>query len=434
MRNATLLGFLLVLNFMTASMGLPLLGEGGKFSASNVMPVVFVLTAGLLFFSARQHVDRRLVAAFLAFNLACCLSFVIFLLRYAWDPNFPVLFFQDVEVLFCMLLWWFARENPDEFRSAVHTGIYCSIPVYLAFAFYDRHTEALWFSFGMDDKSHSAVLMSCEAYVLIRFFGGKLDRLVAVGLYVATYLTISRLPVFFLPAIILASMRGSRYAPAVTIVATVVAVVLVITLGDTLRTVFAVYDRLSSVETVTGSDSTTAHVLLLETALKIKFSDPWAFVFGIGPGNFSKALGSFPVSAAQIEAIDPQLVAFAREGRAPLHSMPLQMLLDYAFVVFLLFVYSVLWALRWLLRRKVLPDTVFFLGFMAAATFYSLHNKPYFYLVVITVAVLMAQAAHKHQADRLLVGFAPGDAHEGAGHAYQHAAKQADGHPHHRLG
>jgi len=395
MRNAKLLGFLVILNFMTASMGLPLAGEGGKFSASNITPVVFVLAAGLLFFRARQHVDRRLVAAFLAFNLACCLSFVIFLLRYAWDPNFPVLLFQDVELVFCMLLWWFARENPEEFRSAVRTGIYCSIPVYVAFAFYDRHTEAPWFSFGMDDKSHSAVLMCCEAYVLIRFFGGKLDRLVALGLYVATYMTISRLPVFFLPALILASMRGSRYAPAITIVATVAAAVLVATLGDTLSAIFVVYDRLSSVEMVTGSDSTAAHLVLLKTALKIKFSDPWAFIFGTGPGNFSKALSSFPVSIAEIEALDPQLVAFAREGRAPLHSMPLQILLDYTFVVFLLFVYYVLWALRWLLRRKVLPDTVFFLGFMASATFYSLHNKPYFYLVAVTVAVLLVQAGEE---------------------------------------
>jgi hypothetical protein len=383
--------------------------------------------AGLLFFSARQHVDRRLVAAFLAFNLACCVSFVIFMLRYSWDPNFPVLLFQDAELIFCALLWWFAQENPDEFRSAVRTGIYWSIPVYVAFVFYDRHKEALWLSFGMDDKSHSAVLMSCEAYILIRFFGSKLDRLVAAGLYVATYLTISRLPVFFFPAIILASMRGSRHAPAITIVATVAVAGIVLTYGDALSTVFVVYDRLSSVETVTGSDSTTAHLLLLKTALQIKFSDPWAFLCGIGPGNFSKALSSFPISVNEIAALDPQLVAFAQDGRAPLHSMPMQVLIDYSFVVFLLFVFYVLCALRWLLRRRVLADTVFFLGFLASATFYSLHNKPYFYLVVIVVAVLMVQT-------RPLARFAPGDADESADDAYQHAGKQADGRPQGSLG
>ena len=427
MRSARLLGCLLVLTFMTASMGLPLTGEGGKFSASNIMPVLFVLLAGVLFFRTRRHLDRRLVMAFLAFNLACCLSFIIFLVRYSWDPNFAVLFFQDVELIFCALLWWFGRNYPEEFRSAVRTGIYCSIPVYVAFALYDKHTEAPWFSFGMDDKSHSAVLMCCEAYVLIRFFGSKLDRLVALGLYVATYMTISRLPVFFLPAIILASMRGSRYAPVVTIVVTAAAAAIVVTYGDALSTVFAVYDRLSSVETVTGSDSTTAHLVLLKTALQIKFTDAWAFIFGTGPGNFSKALSSFPVSVAEIEALDPQLVAFAREGRAPLHSMPMQMLLDYPFVVFLLFVFYVMWALRWLLRRRIWADTAFFLGFLASATFYSLHNKPYFYLVTVAISLLMAQTSP-------LTRLAPGDADEGADHADQHTGEQPDGHPQGSLG
>ena len=393
MRKATLLAALVVLNFMTAGMGLPLTGEDGKFSASNIMPVVFVLFAGLLFFSTRSSVDRRLVRFLLAFNVACCLSFLIFLLRYAWNPNFPVLFFQDVEIVFCMLLWWFAQEHPAEFRSAVRTGIYWSVPVAAAFAWFDTHTREPWISFGMDDKSQAAVLMSCEAYILIRFFGGKLDRILAVALYLATYLTISRLPVFFLPAIILALMRGSRYAALMTIIGTCVAAALVVTMGDALKTIFVVYDRLSSVESVTQSDSTAAHVLLLETALQIKFSDPLAFLFGIGPGNFSKALTSFPVSVAEIQALDPQLVSFAREGKAPLHSMPMQILLDYSFVVFFFFIFYLLRAFRFLLRRRIFCDVAFLAGFLLASMFYSLHNKPYFYLIVTTVALLLTRAA-----------------------------------------
>ncbi|MGH8208494.1 MAG: hypothetical protein ACRETD_06405 [Steroidobacteraceae bacterium] len=392
MRKTTLLAILVVLNFMTAGMGLPLTGEDGKLSGSNIMPVVFTLVAGLFFFSARTTVDRRLIRFLLAFNVACCASFLIFLLRYAWDPNFAVLFFQDVEIVFCLLLWWFGQESPVEFRSAVRTGIFWSLPVVAAFAWHDTHGVAPWISFGMDDKSQAVVLMSCEAYILIRFFGGTLDRIIGVGLYVATYLTISRMPVFFLPPILLALMRGSRYAAAITVLGTCVVAVLVVTLGDALKTVFIVYDRLSSFDTVTNSDSTAAHLVLLKTALQIKFSDPWAFLFGIGPGNFSKALTSFPVSLAPIEALDPQLVAFAREGRAPLHSMPMQILLDYSFVAFLLFSFYLLRALRYLLRRRNLPDIAFFTGFLGASTFYSLHNKPYFYLVVTSIALLVVHS------------------------------------------
>jgi hypothetical protein len=143
--------------------------------------------------------------------------------------------------------------------------------------------------------------------------------------------------------------------------------------------------------------------VLLKTALEIKFSDPWAFLFGIGPGNFSKALTSFPVSVAEIEALDPQLVAFAREGRAPLHSMPMQILLDYTPVVFLAFTFCMLRAFRFLVRRRNLADLTFFLGFLLASTFYSLHNKPYFYLVVTTAAWLISQAGRSaEEADRRL--------------------------------
>ncbi|MDB6087308.1 MAG: hypothetical protein JWN85_92 [Gammaproteobacteria bacterium] len=391
MRKSGVLAALVVMTFMTAGMGLPLLGEGGKFSASNIMPVVFTAIAAVFFFRARNAVDRRLLWSLLLFNVACFTSFVLFLARFAWDPNFFVLLFQDLSILFCVLLWWYADDNPAEFRRAVRAGIFWSLPVAAVFAWYDSHTGAPWLSFGMDDKSQAAVLMACEAYILIRFFGGKLDRVVGVGLYVATYLTVSRLPVFFLPAILLALMRGSRYAAAITTVGVCLVVSALVIAGDAIKAIFGVYDRLASVEAVTDSGSTSAHLLLLKTALQIKFSDPMAFLFGIGPGNFSKALTSFPVSVAEIEAIDPQLVAFAREGKAPLHSMPMQILLDYTPVVFFLFVYFVLRVFRFLARRRNLADLTFFFGFLAASTFYSLHNKPYFYLVATTAALLILQ-------------------------------------------
>ena len=398
MRKAKVLASLVVLNFMTAGMGLPLTGEDGKLSGSNIMPVVFALVAGVFFFSERNTIDRRLLRFFLAFNVACCVSFLIFLARYAWDPNFPVLFFQDVEIVFCMLLWWFAQAHPEEFHAAVRTGILWSLPVAAAFAWYDIHTGEPWISFGMDDKSQAAVLMCCEGYILIRFFGGTFDRFIGIALYVATYLTISRLPVFFLPPILFALMRGSRYAAPVTIIGTCIVAVIVVTMGDTLQTIFAVYNRLSSVEALTGSSSNTAHLLLLQSALRMKFSDPWAFLFGIGPGNFSKALTSFPISVAEIESLDPQLVAFAREGKAPLHSLPMQILLDYSFVVFLLFAFYLLRAFRFLLQRRNLSDILFFVGFLLASMFYSLHNKSYFYLIITTVGSLLKHAQPFSQA------------------------------------
>ena len=67
-------------------------------------------------------------------------------------------------------------------------------------------------------------------------------------------------------------------------------------------------------EVIAGDNATSAHVLLIKSALEMKFDDFEAFFFGTGPGNFSKALTSFPIDIHQLESLDPLLVADARIG------------------------------------------------------------------------------------------------------------------------
>ena len=375
MRKGTLLATLVVANFATACMGLPLTGEGGKFAVANIGPIVFSALAGLLFFSTGASVDRRLAAFLLVFNLGCFASFALFMVRFGWDPNFPVLLFQDLEIVFCALLWWYGRSEPAQFRRAVRAGILCSIPVLAFFAWDDTHARLPWVAFGMDDKSQAAVLLCCEAYILIRFFGSGLDRLLGVALYLATFLTVSRMPVFFFPPIFLALCRGSRWAPVGAVIGVALVSVVLAKWGETIKELILVYDRLSSVSTVATDDSTTAHLLLLQSALRIKLSDPLTFLLGIGPGNFSNALMSFPVSLTELQASDPEVVAYAFEGRAPLHSMTAQILLDYNLAVFLAYVCAVMQACRYLLRRRNVTDLAFFAALVLAASFYSLDRK-----------------------------------------------------------
>jgi len=390
MPKSTLLAILLVANFATAMMGLPLAGEDGKFSASNIAPVLFVAVGGVWFLGTRQALERGIVWFLLLFNATCILSFLVFLGRFEWQPNLLVLAFQDLEIIFCALLWWYGSENFASFRAAVKTGIVLGAPVLALYAWLNFHSGMPWANFGMDDKSQSGVLICCEAYILIRFFRGKLPGLLGTGLYIASFLTVSRLPALFFPPIFIALMRRSRYAAAVTALATCAFVYVLATASELVSDVFSVYNRLSSVEVVTESASTTAHVLLVKSAAQMKFADPWVFLFGIGPGNFSKALTSLPIaSTAEIDAVDPAFLAFAREGRAPLHSMTLQMLLDYNLVIFLLLVFFALEGLRWLVRRRMWTDIVFFSSALLASSFYSIHNKPYSFLVLTVIALLV---------------------------------------------
>jgi hypothetical protein len=384
-----LLGILTAANFATASMGLPLLGEGGKFSASNIMPLVFAAVALVFYFARSDRIDRRIVSFFLWFNAASVLSFVVFILRFQWPPNFWVLLFQDVEMLFCLLLLWYARESHEDFRRWVRVGIYCSALVMTAYGIQDFRSGELTSAFGMDDKSHTAVLLCCEAFILIRFYGGKLDCLLALGLYVLSYATLSREPVFFGPAILFALLARSRQPLLAATAIASAGFAAAVYAGDVLVKTFVVFDRLSSLDAVTGEGSTSAHLLLIKSALQIKFSDPWAFFFGIGPGNFSQALTSFGTSIEQLRAVDPGLVNDALLGKAPVHSLPVSLLLDWNIAFAALFVFMVLRATAFLVNTRDFVGLMFLFGFLLAATFYSLHNKPYCFLIITTVIAFM---------------------------------------------
>jgi hypothetical protein len=389
MRSVSLLGVLVLISFMTAMMGLPLPGAGGKFSPSNIAPILFVAIGAVLYLRKEGSIHKNILWFFLLFNLSCFLSFVIFLLRFDWRPNFLVLLFQDIELVFCFLLIWYGRQNFAEFRSLVRPGIVISAAIGCFYGWLDFREGNLLIAFGMDDKSHAAVLLACYSYIFVRFFPGGANVLIGLALLGISFLTISRLPVFFAPAIALAIVQGSRFGAALGAVGIGAFALTAIVVGEVVSQVFRVFARLSSFEAIVGEASTSAHLLLLATALKMKFSDLWSFVFGIGPGNFSKALLTNPDAFAQFERIDPNISAAARLDKAPLHSTAMQLLLDYNILLFFCFLFYITRTIGQLMRSRSLPDLAFAAGVVMASMFYSIHNKPYFFLVLTTVGLLL---------------------------------------------
>jgi hypothetical protein len=394
-RLVSLLGLLAFLNYATMGLGTPLTGEEGKLSISNLAPILFVAVAGSWYLAAAKPLPRSLLALLLAFNVCAVVSFAAFMLRYGWPPNVLVLFFQDVEIVFVLLLFQYARSHPEEFLRVVRPGIYCSAAISAAYGLHHFIFSAADFkrygilTFGMDDKSQAAVLFCCQAYILLRLYRGTLDRLVAGGLLLMSLMTLSRLPVAFIPVMCAALATRMRYGwLLITIVVAAVAAVLAVA-GDQIVDVFKIVDRFSSIASATGGDSTSAHLLLIETALQMKFSDPLAFLLGIGPGNFSHALTSFSLDLSHLEAVDPQLVIEARIGRAPMHSTPASLLLDYNIVILFLLFFLFLRALRFLLLQRKYLDFTFVVSLFFASMFYSVHNKPYLFLAVATVASIV---------------------------------------------
>jgi len=403
MRRVSGFGLLAFANFATCGLGQSL-GEEGKLSLSNLGPLVFIIFAAPCFLADVKTIRKQTVAFFLLFNVCALLSFVLFMVRFGWMPNVPVLGFQDVEFIFMLLLVWYARRNYEEFFAVAKAGIFCCTLLALWYGMAQfRNPGSLKLNivvFSMDDKSQAAVLFCCLSYIVLRYYDGWFARLLSGGLFAMSMMTLSRLPVVFLPVLLVTLSKRTRYGWMVA-TATVCAVVAVfIAFGDALTTIFVAADRLTSVNQVASDNATSAHLLLIKSALEMKFDDLGAFFFGTGPGNFSKALTSFPIDIHQLEALDPALVADARIGRAPMHSTPVSFLLDYNIVIVGLLVFMALRAIRYMVKARRNLDLMFFASLFAASMFYSLHNKPYFFLAIVTIAIAIVGPLPEEEFER----------------------------------
>lgn len=393
----TLLAILVFINFATAGIGTPLTGPEGKLALSNLTPILFIAFAAVPFLANIRGIPAKFLCYLLLFNIGCLASFAIFMARFGWVPDILVLLFQDVEIIFCALLVLYAKDNWLEFRTVVRAGIYASVPITLLLGYRDHLNGTLPLQFGMDDKSQAAVFLCMEAFILVRFYRRPLDAIVGLGLLGVSLLTVSRLPAFFVPAILTSIAVRSAFGFAFVALLSCTAIGVFITYSDLVLKIFVALDRLTSSDAL-GSNSTLSHLTLLRSALRMKFTDPLAFIFGTGPGNFSKALTTFhPPEIQTLEFIDPKLLNEAYFGKTPLHSTPLQLLLDYSLPTFLLCIYGIYKVLARLASAFTLADWLFAGGLFGSAMFYSLHDKHYFFLLGITVVLFITRRADQLQ-------------------------------------
>lgn len=389
MRRISLMGILVWANFATVGLGKYIDGENGKLAISNIPPVMFLLVALPSFLIVRKAIPRGLVGFLLAFNALSWLSFLIFTIKYGWPPNFPVLLFQETEIIFSFLLVWYARTHFDEFSTVARWGTFCSVLISSWYGIQQITVAgALFLLFGMDDKSQAAVLFCCQAFFLVRYFGRPLDMAFAGVLILWSLFSLSRLPFLFLPVIFLAVAKRSPATAAAATLAAFGALGALFSTGVSLNQVFKIFDRIQSIEAVASDSSNSAHLLLLKSAMQIKFNDAFAFFAGTGPGNFARALTSSTISKTELEAVDPVLIQMARVNRAPMHSTPLSALLDYSIPIFLVLTFLLFKAFRYLARSGHHIEFFFFATLFVASMFYSIHNKPYVFLITAAIIVM----------------------------------------------
>jgi hypothetical protein len=392
-RKISIVGVTAGLSFATIGLGKYIDGDDGKLAVSNLASVLFVVVAAVYFDIYRRGINRGIVGFFLVFNLLAWISFLLFMFDFGWRPNYPVLMFQEVEIVFSLLLVWYGHQDYEEFRVVARVGTILSAvtSVYYGARQLMGGESIMVMTFGMDDKSQAAVLFCCQAFILVRYFGKTIDNVVAGVLLLISLTTLSRLPVLFVPVIFLAIAVRSRAAAVVAAFVVGASGLALISAGDSVTRLFKVFDRLSSAGAVAGDDATSAHLLLLQTAIQLKFTNVMAFFFGTGPGNFAGALTSFPISLAKLSAVDPTLIAAARIGRAPMHSTPFSILLDFNILLFCYLGYLLLRVVDSLCVKGRYVELLFVCTLFVASMFYSLHNKAYLFLVCACIFIFVRE-------------------------------------------
>src|SRR3569833_2327349 len=84
MRKVSAFGLLAFANFATCGLGQSVMGEEGKFSISNLGPLVFVVFAAPCFLADVKTIRKQTVAFFLLFNVCALVSFAFFMVRFGW--------------------------------------------------------------------------------------------------------------------------------------------------------------------------------------------------------------------------------------------------------------------------------------------------------------------------------------------------------------
>jgi hypothetical protein len=83
-----------------------------------------------------------------------------------------------------------------------------------------------------------------------------------------------------------------------------------------------------------------------------------------------------------------------------MHSMPVSFLLDYNMVILGVLVFVALRAIRYLVKARRTLELLFFATLFAASMFYSLHNKPYFYLAIVTIVIAVVGPLPEEEPER----------------------------------
>ncbi|WP_316801211.1 hypothetical protein [Pedobacter frigidisoli] len=383
-----LVGGMLCLCFLLMSFGFSITGGEGKLAISNlvqVMTIVSLISAGFL-----RLFDLKILFMFFFLTF-------IGILNSFFCYNFPgkplVIVFMLFSVAFLLLSYRFLTNCVSQklFESTVRYLILLSVPIYLILGYLDYKEGLTMISYGMDDKSHATIILCFCSFISLTVFKKGAYLLSFFFIFLSIFTT-SRLTVVFFPFLIFAMFykikrdSGIKMMVFVALFLLVPAVVYLIIILLKNSDSFLLFQRVSSSDSI-NDDSSSAHSMLIAKGIELKLESWNNFLFGISPGAFSDVLIRSDIDYSKIESIDPQFIQFARLGKAPVHSTHIAFFSEYSLPIFIFYVFGIFRITKELYLNKLFIDLLFWFGFLASITFYSSHNKMYFYVVLVYLCV-----------------------------------------------
>ena len=362
----------------------------GKLSISNVIQLL--TTTSLIFVNPRF--SRTLIKTILFVITCAVVSHIYVAVEYGYQGKI----FVTLHIITGLVFFFLMADGLQRYSSqaalkkCILISILVSISILTLSAALDFKNGLPRTSFTFDDKSHASIYICFLSFLSLHYLGAS-RYLISSLLIILCFFSVSRLVAVFIPFLLVIAVmqiikEGSLLKKVLLtlmlLTSTIIAVNYIYKNSEKIQ----LLERIDSTSTVSSSDSTSAHILLLKYATILKFDSIPNFLFGVSPGSFADILIRSDIDYSNLASIDPAFIDNARNSTAPIHSTHAAVLVEAPFPALVVYIAIIISIVVKNIRRKNYELLLFGAPFFISIMFYSAHNKFYFFVVLLFILLL----------------------------------------------
>lgn len=362
----------------------------GKLSISNIIQLLSTTT--LMFVNPRF--TRTLVKTILFVVICSVVSHIYVAIEYGFHGKI----FVTLHIITGLIFFFLMADGLQRYSSqaalkkCILVSILISIAILGLSAALDFKNGLPRTSFTFDDKSHASIYICFLSFLSLHYLGSS-RYLISSLLIILCFFSVSRLVAVFIPFLLAIAVmqivnEGSILKKALLILTLLTSTIIGANYIYKNSEKIQLLERIDSTSTVSSSDSTSAHVLLLQYAAILKFDSIPNFLFGVSPGSFADILIRSNIDYSDLASIDPAFIDNARNSTAPIHSTHAAVLVEAPFPALIVYIAIIISITAKNIRRKNYELLLFGAPFFISVMFYSAHNKFYFFVILLFILLL----------------------------------------------